>query len=123
MKKLFCCKKNILLNDTNEGEVLLIENNKAPYNNRTIFNYPLITIILFLLLIIIIILLAIYPHYKKDSNIENENNIQQKKRRIRIRYSKEEALQRGRIYLDKCLDGLLFNNQTITDFKETRYLL
>ena len=104
MKKLIFWIKGKFSNDSNEGEVLLMDNNNALDNNKTKFFYPIITIIIFLLIIIIMIFFDIYPNYKKK----------------RVQYSKEEALQRGRNYLDKCLAGLLFNNQTITNFSEIK---
>ena len=118
MKKLFLCKNGKLFNDSNEGEVLLMDNNNIHDNNKTKFFYPIITIIIFLLIIIIMILFDIYPHIKIDNGIKSDNV--QPKKHIRVQYSKEEALQRGRNYLDKCLAGLLFNNQTITNFSEIK---
>ena len=118
MKKLISWINGKFSNDSNEGEVLLMDNNNALDNNKTKFFYPIITIIIFLLIIIIMIFFDIYPNYKTDNTINNENG--QPKKHIRVQYSKEEALQRGRNYLDKCLAGLLFNNQTITNFSEIK---
>ena len=81
----------------------------------------LILIILYLILLLIVIFLAVY--YFKSFNIRRiikENNFEPKIKKLsdfnyiknRTRESRDIALTKGKEYMTKCLEGLLFNHNS-----------
>ena len=106
MLELYHSKKNKIFHNINEGYIPLKGNNKK---KKIFFVYLVIAIILFL--ITIFLLNNNYPHH---------NEAQQSKKRVRTQYSREEALKRGRNYLNICLEGLLINNQSIIKYNEIK---
>ena len=85
----------------------------------------IIPISLFLISFLIILRLSVISSYKNNrtNNYININKTEikvQKLNNTRKRLPREEALKRGKEYMNKCLKGLLFNHQTFTKSNEPK---
>ena len=85
----------------------------------------IIPISLFLISFLIILRLSVINSYKNNrtNNYININKTEikvQKLNNTRKRLPREEALKRGKEYMNKCLKGLLFNHQTFTKSNEPK---
>ena len=92
-------------NVKNKKNLILKQMAYSSFNRKVIV--PMI------ILLIIIFFSSLIRKNRKSYINDNKLNLiynENKKYKSRKQYSREEALTRGRNYLDKCLDGLLFNN-------------
>ena len=109
-----------------------LKKNKSKNNNKNIkkfnfqdkhyFHYPFVRKVI-LPLIIVLIIMSLFKrikrnkkYHKEDININNSNVFNNIKiNRTRTRLDREEALKKGKNYLDKCLEGVLFNHKTFQE--------
>ena len=99
-------KRNRKRKDYSEKKSLIRKHNKhiqeEEYSNIKVKKKCIFQIII-IILFVLIISSFIFVKIIQKKNISKP---------IYLRYTREEAFQRGRIYLNKCLEGLLIHNQT-----------
>ena len=99
----------------------------------SILNKLIMPISLFLIFILIFLIVSVINSYKNNrtnnninNNINDNINVNetetevQKLNNTRKRLPREEALKRGKNFMNKCLQGLLFNHQTFTKSNEPK---
>ena len=98
----------------NSYESKKIKRKKSKINLKPFsLNYiKVFKIILFLFFLVFLFFITIFKLFKKTiiTNEIKRNPI----KKIKVNYTREEALTRGKIYLNKCLQRLLFNHQNFS---------